>query len=496
MGRRWTGRVLRRNIPPHWGAARVLLGADRGWCMASAKKEAILHEWEVPTADSSGRWTPSSEEDRDEIRQQLARVLASPPFGASKRYPAFLSHVVEKTLQGDTEALKERTLGIQVFHREPNYDTSTDPVVRIAAGEVRKRLAQYYYQPSHRLELLIELPSGTYIPEFYLPSLAASMEENSGNAAPKAIALEEHSEIGISAAAVAPLAPIAALPSDIARAAGAAPKSRRWRWLVPAASVIFGIALGSIGARLRTPVDSAAAITALDEFWRPVISAPGSVWLCIGQVYAQRIELEPNGARNRFDFRYSLTSNGQRTYPMLNLADSTTLARVAGLLEKRNKSYTVHGETETTFADLTNGPSVLIGAYNNDWAIRLSDQLRYHFETDPNTRGHWIVDSQKPDQKIGLHAFGSTTTADVSDAYALISRVRDPSTGQISVALGGVSTNGTRAAATFISNLSYLEEFARQAPANWQNANLQIVIAAPIVDGSLGTPRAVYSYVW
>src|SRR5690348_18325091 len=88
-------------------------------------------------------WIPRTEADLQAIRLQLARVLESAPFRTSKRYPALLSYVVEKTLQGNIESLKERTLGIEVFRREPEYDTNADPVVRIAAGEVRKRLAQY-----------------------------------------------------------------------------------------------------------------------------------------------------------------------------------------------------------------------------------------------------------------------------------------------------------------------------------------------------------------
>src|SRR2546430_12496335 len=63
--------------------------------------------------------------------------------------------------------LKERTLGVEVFGRDPDYDTNLDPVVRIAAGEIRKRIAQYYHEPGHETEMRIDLPSGTYVPEFH-----------------------------------------------------------------------------------------------------------------------------------------------------------------------------------------------------------------------------------------------------------------------------------------------------------------------------------------
>src|ERR1700730_8657637 len=100
------------------------------------------------------------------IREQLERLLVHPLFANSKRYPALLANAVEQTLLGNAADLKERSIGVEVFGRSPTYDANADPVVRITAGEVRKRLTQYYYETSHRGELVIELPTGSYIPAF------------------------------------------------------------------------------------------------------------------------------------------------------------------------------------------------------------------------------------------------------------------------------------------------------------------------------------------
>ena len=100
---------------------------------------------------------------------QLDRILSTPLFQHSKRYPAFLRYVVEQTVRGLSDELKERTLGIAVFGRSPDYDTSADPVVRNTASEVRKRLDEYYSGPGHERELRISLPSGGYVPEFRTP---------------------------------------------------------------------------------------------------------------------------------------------------------------------------------------------------------------------------------------------------------------------------------------------------------------------------------------
>src|SRR5581483_952100 len=85
----------------------------------------------------------------EEIRQQLDRIRASQPFRSSRRCVVFLNFVVHAALEGRLDSLKERTIGIEVFARDPNYDTNQDPVVRGTASEVRKRLAQYYQTPGH-----------------------------------------------------------------------------------------------------------------------------------------------------------------------------------------------------------------------------------------------------------------------------------------------------------------------------------------------------------
>ncbi len=92
---------------------------------------------------ASERWVPVSEADRELVLRELDAILASRHFRGSKRYPAFLKYVVNATLHGQSGNLKERTLGVEVFGRDPNYDTSADPVVRFSAGEVRKRSAPH-----------------------------------------------------------------------------------------------------------------------------------------------------------------------------------------------------------------------------------------------------------------------------------------------------------------------------------------------------------------
>src|SRR5580704_11725468 len=114
-------------------------------------------------------WIAVGHVDQEAIRRQLDKLVSNRLFGSSKRYPQFLRYVVEESLQGRAENLKERTLGIQVFAREPDYDTNLDHIVRSTASEVRKRLRLYYHEPAHESEVFIDLPPGTYVPVFRRP---------------------------------------------------------------------------------------------------------------------------------------------------------------------------------------------------------------------------------------------------------------------------------------------------------------------------------------
>jgi hypothetical protein len=105
------------------------------------------------------------------VKEQLSRILGSLFFRNSDRYTGLLQYVVDTAIHGDPALLKERLIGINVFARDPSYDTVKDNVVRIAAAEVRGRLVRYYALPEHRSELRIILSPGSYVPQFALPDM-------------------------------------------------------------------------------------------------------------------------------------------------------------------------------------------------------------------------------------------------------------------------------------------------------------------------------------
>src|SRR3984885_3671941 len=202
---------------------------------------------------SPDAWHPQTKEDRDGVLRELKKILASPQFANSKRYPALLQYVVENTLEGRLDLLKERTLGVEVFDRPPTYDTNTDTVVRYTAGEVRKRLLLYYLEHGRSSAIRISLPAGSYIPEFLL-----GQEEAEENLVPQSTFLMEARPVGEAAgetskqtsvpssavpirmsepAAMAEILPMAPMARRRARFAGL-------MWLGMIAMVALGFAAG------------------------------------------------------------------------------------------------------------------------------------------------------------------------------------------------------------------------------------------------------------
>jgi hypothetical protein len=427
---------------------------------------------EISSSQAPG-WLPDTEEHRVAVREQLERILASPCFRNSRKYPAFLRYIVEHTLNGQTEYLKERTLGVEVFGRHPEYDTSADPVVRIVAAEVRKRIGQYYHELGAPGEVLLDLHPGAYVPSFRIPEPTAGLHP-----AGEPIALEPVS----TPEAVVEL-PLVTQPVR---------RLRFWRanrraWYAGAALSL--ILLIGAAVWLTQP-----RVTAMDQFWRPITDSPGAVLLVMGGgvSWISQSSGIPAGSPAS---TAPVSIDEQESRDIIALADASTLAGVAGILRSYRKSYLIRPFTMMDLPQLRTEPAVLIGAFNNPWALRLTANLRFHFTRDRATNTNWIDDRKNPDMK-NWKVVTTTPYALVTDDWAVISRFRDTDTEHWIVIVAGLSRWGTIAAGEFLTNPIYLEELARRAPANWRRKNLQAIIATTVINDQPGPPRILATEFW
>ena len=102
----------------------------------------------------------------EEVKAELAAILASPLFAQAGRSRELLGFVVEETLAGRGDRLKGYTIAVEVFGRPQDFDAQADPLVRVEAGRLRKRLAAYNRGPGQCSAVRIEMRPGGYTPVF------------------------------------------------------------------------------------------------------------------------------------------------------------------------------------------------------------------------------------------------------------------------------------------------------------------------------------------
>jgi hypothetical protein len=403
------------------------------------------------------------------VREQLDRLLAHPLFANSKRYPALLAYTVEQTLLGNASELKERCIGIEVFGRAPTYDANADPVVRITAGEVRKRLIQYYYDSSHAGELVIELPLGSYVPILH------AAEEPESDPLP-----EQPAEVP------APFpAPVAPSPSFI----------QRYASLVPWVLLAVGVAVaGNLGIRYGLEHQEVPPPTSIDRFWAPITAGSSTATFCLGEPAKNldagsinSLEPPPAGAKPE-PLYFRLHHSG-----LFALADVITLTRTSAALETRHKAFRVSPASEASFAQLREGPIVLIGAFDNIWTLRVTQKLRFGFESKD---GVALIVDRKSNEKTTWATAWDLPYERLSRDYAIVARIHDNTTGQPVIIAAGISEEGTESAGEILYNPVYLDTLLQKAPRNWENMNIEAVIETQVIDGHPGPPQVLAVEAW
>lgn len=390
------------------------------------------------------------------VREQLRRILAHPLFTNSKRYPVLLAYTVEQTLDGNAGELKERTIGVEAFGREPSYDVNLDPAVRTTAAEVRKRLSQYYYNAEHAGELVIELPVGSYVPLFREPALPHT------NSAPESVSPRRDEPAS----------------GDPATSRDALPANSRLtvrHWISISIALFCAALIGfSIGH-----VNFGKQPSNLERFWDPITASSSRITYCIG---------EARGVNDRQRRKTEENPIGE-----LNLSDVITLARSIGPLVLGKGTFRVVSAVDTDFTQLREGPVVLIGAYNNPWTLRITQDLPFGFESDNQI--HKIVDRKDPLKRFWTYEWQVPKT-ELAQDYAIVARIHDSVTGQPVIILAGILAEGTEAASEVVSNPEYLDAMLEKAPKEWAKKNLEAVIETHVIERHPGPPTVVAVEAW
>ena len=375
------------------------------------------------------------------VHAALNQILQSQGFRSSRRSQDFLRYVVERTLEGQADALKERTIGIDVFGRSSSYEPSDDATVRVKAGEVRKRLGLYYSSEGRQDEIRIDLPHGAYVPEFHRVEAPAEVE----------IKQPEISE---------------------ARAGGR-------RWAIPLGIAVLLVAAAAAWFATRP------AATVVDQFWAPVLH--GSAPVLLSTAYVPVYGVDPRMAPER---PTKLDDFVLLTDQFVGGGDMLAVTRISAMLNRMHRPFRVKIGSDVSFQDLRTAPAVLIGYSYTRWRD-ISKELRFFI--DAESRPRMVTDNGKPTEWSLPNLPADRRTG---EDYAIVTRVFHPDTQAMLVEVAGITQYGTEAGADMISNPELLAEALHDAPPGWQNKNLQLVLHVKVIGGAPASPKVVKTYFW
>lgn len=394
-------------------------------------------------------WEPTTAEDRRIVHEQVEKLLQHELFCHSRRYPTFLRTIIEFAFSHSGETLKERTLGVMIFDRSPAYDTNTDPIVRVTAAEVRKRIHAYYAGPGSSDEVIVTIPYGSYLPSFLKRGFQSKLYPPAQN-----LTSEEPT-------------PIRWLSLR-----------KYWR----STSLVFGIAAALVLACLLWPHSS------VDRFWSPIIknSRPVLIGLAIQHDmpnYAMLAEI-------------SATEHEPSRNNAIMMNDALPLLSIAGLLYPHRTPYRIETARQVTLDEMRQGPVLLIGAFDNIWTMRETADLRFSFQKSPDGTITWIRDRQHPEQTSWKHNLLAENGHPSSD-YGIVARLNDDTaTGVPIFVVAGLSSYATAAAGELLTDPVLLDEFTQRMPQGWDKRNIEAVLSTHVIDGKHSRPTVEAFEVW
>ena len=175
----------------------------------------------------------------------------------------------------------------------------------------------------------------------------------------------------------------------------------------------------------------------------------------------------------------------------LSLGDAHTMALLYSFAAAKGQPPQMRTGDATTFTELREGPVVLIGGFSNRWTLDLMKDARFAFAMDgarygirDNSTGEFVC--RKP----------LSWEPRSAEDCGIITRLRDSKTGYPLLIAAGLDQYGTMEAGDLLTRPALLERALQNAPAGWENKNLQILYRVEIVGDNAATPKIAATYVW
>lgn len=434
---------------------------------------------------------------KEQKLEHLEKVLHSRTLQNSESLKAFLRFVVERTITNQDVPLKEYTIATEVFGRDSDYDPRIDSVVRVQAGRLRTKLQEYYLTEGKGDHIIIDLPKGHYHPVFICPHPESGQET--------ALA------VPVSAASNGHAATVAA-DDHHQQHAEVVPAQRWGRAVMLSLGVIIVLLVAAVLAlyfsnrELRRQATAMAPSPNTEDFkavWSPFIDDAEAPLLVLstpavyrflndadpGSLAQRGIPMTPEQTRSLVEapeFKGQWAGGGTpRLIPSLGMytgmGEAIGVFRLTDLFRTSNKAIQLRQSRHVSAADLKYRNVILLGSiYVNEWSRKLPSVEKFGHTFSATIENRDPLPGEEREYKP---QFNEQTAALAVD-YALITVKPNVSGDHAVMTLAGIFSEGTEAAAEFVTTRNYLAVLGQRlrqlggqnAPPKYYQALLKVAV--------------------
>jgi len=403
---------------------------------------------------------------QEEMRLALERVLASKHFAHAPMKQRFLRLICEFRLEGRGRELNEYLIGREVFDRHSDYNPATDPIVRVGAHGVREKLERYYQKEGANDKVRIEIPVGSYEPNFVRYNQPLTVEPVPAEEVP----------------------PAGSVPQQVPVSSDSVIKTILPYWPHVAVGVLLltiaALAYSNFGLRRQMSEKTRQQSEEMEPFqlvWQPFLKSQDPTLLVLSnppvfrflnpadptQVIKNSVPVSTNLTQNIFaeiqnksiiriinNPRLTLTTD---TYT--GIGEAVGIHHITDLFRSNDKGLTLKQSRTVSAEDLKSQNIVALGSvWVNNWSSKLPFKQDFLYTDQVTVRN---LNPLPGEQREYLPAFDKETVQ-LAEEYAIITvgpNISGRSGRDLVMVLAGLHSEGTAAAAEYITSKQYLTEF-------------------------------------
>ena len=371
--------------------------------------------------------------EREQYWRQIDRLAASHTLHGSESLCKLLRYLAEHALHQPGVPVKEYQIATEVFGRPPGFDPQVDSTIRVQAGRLRLKLAEYYSTEGIEDPIIVELPKGSYLVTFHhrTPAMEAKKAEApTPDSRAEALLRRRVRLWAISTITLAIL-------------------------VVAAAMFISGLLAARESSRSSLP-DTTGSLAAYQTFWRAFATGPEQPWVIFSNgAFVGRPETGMRYFNAARDSREHILDHYTGVGEVLAIHE---LDRTFGLL---NQQIRVKRGSLLSLDDAKNNNLIFVGSPAENLTLRdipgTQEFIFQRVESGPRKGdlGVTNVHPQADEPRVFLASPSDTT---LTEDYSVISLLRGLNPGRSVMILAGTTTIGTQAAVEYVCRQSSLEE--------------------------------------